>query len=155
MTKLNSDLAKAIEIDRAEREPKSRTALNPKGRERPDPTPMQPPIGYKKQPSMVELVRQAVRDEHLRRDLNAAGMETFEESEDFDIPDDPVDPTSRWENDYDPPAAEIRREVETAKAKKAADEAATQPKTKEPSGSPSAPATTPNPDPKTPAGGAS
>lgn len=68
-----------------------------------DGTPMAPPIGYKKAPSMVEIVREAVRSEHLRQAAIAAGHETFEESEDFDIADDPVQMSSPYENEFDPP----------------------------------------------------
>lgn len=68
-----------------------------------DSTPMAPPIGYKKAPSMVELIREAVRSHHLAAAAASAGAETFEESEDFDIPDDPVQLSSPYENEFDPP----------------------------------------------------
>lgn len=69
-------------------------ALNqtPTGAEMPNSTPMAPPIGYKKQPSMVDHIRNMVRSEHLRIAAEQAGNETFEEADDFDIPDDPVPP---------------------------------------------------------------
>lgn len=72
--------------------------------------PMAPPIGYKKQPSMVELVREMVRGERLRAEAAAAGHETFEESEDFDVEDDVDYPHTPWTNDFDPPLKEILRE---------------------------------------------
>lgn len=137
----------AHHLDLATREPKPSDNLDEAGRERPSPTPMRPPIGYKKQQSMVDLVREAVRAEHLARDLAAAGRETFEESEDFDVGED-FDPKSPYENDFDPPAAELRREIDKDKATKAA-AAAAPPKTKEPVGSvPPAPSGAPTPDPK-------
>lgn len=77
------------------------------GKFEPDGTPMAPPIGYKKQPSMVEIVRNMVRSERLAADLAAAGHETFEESDDFDVPDDPPDMRSPFENDFDPPISEL------------------------------------------------
>lgn len=93
----------------------------------PDPTPMAPPIGYKKQPSMVELVREMVRSERLRQEVEAAGQETFEEAEDFDIGDDPPDLKSGWENDFDPPLEELMsagREALKEKARKEAEKPA-------------------------------
>lgn len=76
-----------------------------------DPTPMEPPLGYKKQPSMVELIREQIRSARLAEEAEAAGMETFEESEDFDVGDD-YDPQSPYENEFDPPIATIKSEVE-------------------------------------------
>lgn len=92
-------------------EPSPQESLLDYAYEVPDPTPVAPPVGYKKQPSMVEYIRDMVRSEKLRQEAEAAGYETFEESEDFDVGDD-NDPTSPWENEYDPPISEIRSEVE-------------------------------------------
>lgn len=74
------------------------------GSEVPDATPMAPPIGFKKQPSMVEHMRAMVRSEMLRQAAEASGNETFEEADDFDVPDDLV-PMSGFENDpeFEPP----------------------------------------------------
>lgn len=77
----------------------------------PDSVPMAPPVGYRKQPSMVEIVRDMVRGENLRKAAQEAGHETFEESEDFDVDDD-VPLESGYENDFDPPIGEIAKEVE-------------------------------------------
>lgn len=77
--------------------------LAPDGRLIPDPTPIAPPVGYKKQPSMVEIVRDMVRSEQLAAAARASGKETFEESEDFDVGDDPDLMRSPWENEFDPP----------------------------------------------------
>jgi len=85
------------------------------GREIPDPRHMQPPVGYKKQPSMFEMIREATKREVA---LYAANREpeSFEESDDFDIDDD-VDPSSPWENDFDPPWSEVRRAIEDNRRK--------------------------------------
>lgn len=83
----------------------------------PDPVPMAPPVGYRKQPSMVELVRDMVRGEHLRREALEAGYESFEESEDFDMDDEDPLMSSGFENDFDPPLSEITREVEAERAR--------------------------------------
>lgn len=81
--------------------------LNPDGTPILDPTPMAPPIGYKKQPSMVEIVRDMVRGERLRQAAEEMGAESFEEADDFDIPDDPVQLRSQWENDFEPSVQEL------------------------------------------------
>lgn len=79
--------------------------LGPDGRQVPDPDPMQPPIGYVKQPSMVEIIRQQVRD-HLDAYARQEGHETFEESEDFEFEDEP-EMKSGYENDTEPPLEEL------------------------------------------------
>lgn len=76
------------------------------GREYGSDVPMDPPLGYKRQPTMVEHIRAMVRNERLAQELAAQGMETFEEADDFDVGDD-YDPRSPWENDFDPPIAEL------------------------------------------------
>lgn len=80
--------------------------LAPDGRQVPDPTPMAPPIGYKKQPSMVEIQRQLIRDT-LSQYARENDQETFEEAEDFDVGDDPELMRSPFENDFDPPLEEL------------------------------------------------
>ncbi|UYD39205.1 MAG: hypothetical protein [Wigfec virus K19_143] len=74
------------------------------GREIPSAVPMAPPIGYKKQPSMVEHIRNMVRSEMVRQAAEAKGFETFEEADDFDVADD-LEPLSGYENDpqFEPP----------------------------------------------------
>lgn len=111
------------------------------GREIPDPRPMQPPIGYKKQPSLFEMVRTATAAALLARAREEP--ESFEESDDFDIPDDPLDPSSPWENEFDPPLSEVRQAIlADRKRREAAAEAAKQPRAPEPA--PTVPA---KPDP--------
>lgn len=80
--------------------------LTPEGNAlQPDPTPMQPPLGYKRQPSMVEHIRNMVRSEHLRLAAEQSGAETFEEADDFDIDDDLPEPSSAYEfeENFEPP----------------------------------------------------
>lgn len=73
------------------------------GYEIPDPVPMAPPVGFKKQPSMVENIRNMVRSEMLQREAAAAGFETFEEAEDFGPEDDGVPlPHTAYEAVFDP-----------------------------------------------------
>lgn len=72
------------------------------GREIPDSTPMEPPIGYVKQPSMIEIVRAQVMAHHraLQELAAAQEKESFEEADDFDVGDD-FDPHSPYEGDFD------------------------------------------------------
>lgn len=94
--------------------------LHPDGTPVLDPTPLAPPIGYKKQPSMVELVRDMVRSERLRQEAENAELETFEESEDFDVPEDAGMPASPWANDFDPSVKDA--ELALAQEKRMRDE---------------------------------
>lgn len=73
------------------------------GREIPDPNPMQPPVGYNRQPSLAEQIRAAVVSEKLREVALAAGVETFEEADDFDVGDDfEAERNSPYEANFDP-----------------------------------------------------
>lgn len=74
-----------------------------------DPTPIAPPLGFKRTPSLAEQIRDMVRSQALADAAERSGMETFEESEDFDIPDDPMDPITPYENDFDTPVSELKR----------------------------------------------
>lgn len=61
--------------------------LNEAGQLVPDPTPMAPPVGFRRQPSMVEIVRRQIQlaSEEAKRE----GKESLEEADDFDVGDDP------------------------------------------------------------------
>nr|QJB19892.1 MAG: hypothetical protein [Microvirus sp.] len=76
--------------------------LDARGRELPSPLPIQPPIGYKKTPSLSEQIRAMVVSEKLRLEAEQAGFESFEDADDFDVGDD-YDPRSPYEYDFDPP----------------------------------------------------
>lgn len=106
--------------------------LTPWGSEILSSIPMAPPVGYKRQPTMVEHIRDMVRSERLRQEAEAAGMETFEESEDFDVDEDDPDPHSQWENEFDPPISELREAVEAEKKKSATPPKAPSSKSPEP-----------------------
>lgn len=83
-----------------------RTArLDEDGRELGDSTPMSPPVGYKREPTIAERIRTMVRSEALAQAAAAAGKETFEEADDFDVPDDDTfDPATPYEEVFEPPA---------------------------------------------------
>lgn len=68
----------------------------PDGSEVPDSVPMQPPLGYRRQPTMVEYIRDMVRSEQLRAAAEASEMESFEEADDFDVADE-FEPISAYE----------------------------------------------------------
>lgn len=70
--------------------------LNDRGQLVPDPIPMAPPIGYKAQPSMVEIIRAQVLQ--VSKEAARQGLETEEEADDFDVGDD-VEPSSPYEMD--------------------------------------------------------
>lgn len=96
--------------------------LTPEGAEVPDPTPMQPPVGYKRQPSLADQIRQMVISERLAQEAAEAGAETFDEADDFDVGDD-YDPSSPYEMDFDQASpAELRARRDAAmKEEKPAD----------------------------------
>lgn len=77
-----------------------------------NPTVMAPPLGYKKQLSIAEQVRQQIRSMKALQDDEP---ETEEEADDFDIADDPVMP-SRWENDMVPSIKETRKRAKQLEA---------------------------------------
>lgn len=81
--------------------PRQKFYLDEHGRELPDPTPIAPPVGFRRQPSLAEQIRAMVRSERLRQEAEAQGFETFEEADDFEVGDD-YDPTSPYEEVFDP-----------------------------------------------------
>lgn len=80
----------------------TRPGLNEYGLETPDPTPVAPPVGYIKQPSMFQQMRDLIRSERLAAIAESQGAETFEQADDFDVGED-YDPTSPYEEHFDPP----------------------------------------------------
>lgn len=85
--------------------------LLPDGSEKLDPTPIAPPIGYQRQVPLHLQIREMVRSEALRQAAEAAGAETFEEADDFEVDDD-YDPTTPYENDFDPALKDVREDIE-------------------------------------------
>lgn len=96
------------EIEKYTRAVRRRSFLTKDGRELPDPTPMAPAIGFKRQPTIADRLREIVRSEHMRIAAEEAGKETFEEADDFDVGDeDDYNPRSPYEipfeKFFDPP----------------------------------------------------
>lgn len=75
--------------------------LDEYGHEVPDSTPMSLPSGFKRPETLAEQVQRLVRTS-ISRQAEEAGLETFEESEDFELPDDPTDPSTPYEEYFDP-----------------------------------------------------
>lgn len=83
----------------------------PDGRyERLDPRPISIPIGMERPESLQEKMRRLVRDEVFNSRLAEAGVETFEEADDFNIPDDPIDPATPYEENFDPKGMTAREQ---------------------------------------------
>lgn len=83
----------------ASKHPKARR-YDDKGLFYPDPTPIAPPVGYVRSPTIAEQIRTMVRSEALKHHADTQGMDTFEEADDFIIGDD-YDPRSPWEEQFD------------------------------------------------------
>lgn len=64
--------------------------------------PMAPPVGFTKEEPLHLRIKRMVREARLQEELDAAGHETFEEADDFDVGDD-YDPSSPFEIEFDPP----------------------------------------------------
>ena len=75
--------------------------MNERGQEVPDPVPVAPPVNLRREMSLEERVRMLVRSERLAEELRSRDRETFEEADDFDIPDDPIDPSTPYEADFE------------------------------------------------------
>lgn len=93
--------------------------LDPLGRELADPTPMEPPVGYNPQPTLVEQMRMMIQGEAMRQAALAAGFETFEEADDFEMDEDPFPRSPHEEDEFSPPTsarelARRRREAESS-----------------------------------------
>lgn len=92
--------------------------LDELGREILDDTPMAPPVGFNPQPSLAETIRNMVRSERLAQEAGEHDLESFEEADDFDVGDD-YDPSTPYENDFDPPYREIAADVAAERSKQA------------------------------------
>lgn len=77
-------------------------ALDKRGHEIPDPEKIAIPSGFKRPETLAEQIQRLVRSEALAKEARDAGMETFEEAEDFEIEDEMFDPSSPYEEVFDP-----------------------------------------------------
>lgn len=85
-------------------DPRGKAMLDENGHEVVSNVPEAPPLGWKRQPTMVDHIREMVRSERLRQEAAEAGAETFEEAEDFEVGDD-LDPASPYEAEFEPVSA--------------------------------------------------
>lgn len=74
--------------------------LDAAGNEVPDNTPLSIPAGFKRPEKLEDQIRRLIRN--AVADADRDKLETFEESEDFDIDDDMFDPSSPYEEVFDP-----------------------------------------------------
>jgi len=111
------------EIRSDDMHPTNMKRFNAKGEELLDPTPMAPPLGYKRQPSLYEQIQAAVRQSKL--DELYQLEETEEDADDFEVGDD-FEPFSEHENEHMPTLANLKKEADriNAEIKKAQKEAA-------------------------------
>lgn len=95
------NIIKGTETEKEVFTPSVRNTYLERGREKPDGTPVAPPVGYVKQPSLAEQIRNMVRSERLRQEAESAGFESFEDADDFEVGDD-YEPSSPYEYEFDP-----------------------------------------------------
>lgn len=69
---------------------------NAKGQEIPDPTRNEVALGFRRPKDIHEMIQEALRGERMLQSAQLAGMETFEEANDFDVDEEP-DPLSVYE----------------------------------------------------------
>lgn len=79
---------------------------NREGGEVLDPVPMQPPLGYKRTPTLSEQIRDQVR--RMKIELADEFEETEDEADDFNIGDD-FEPLSAHENDHIPSIGTLKK----------------------------------------------
>jgi len=75
-----------------------------------DPTPMQPPLGYKKSLTLTEQIAQQVRIAQLKILEDQMLEETEEDADDFEVGED-FEPLSKHENDHMPTLANLKKKA--------------------------------------------
>lgn len=70
------------------------------GLERPDPVPIEVPIGLKRPLTLAEQIARFTRDDVIQRELADRGIETFDQSNDFGLEDDGADPHTPYEEGF-------------------------------------------------------
>lgn len=89
---------------------RSEAKHTPEGFEITDPTPMQPPLGYKRSLSLAEQIAQQVRIAHLKILEDSAIHETEDDADDFEVGED-FEPFSKYENDHMPTLANLKKKA--------------------------------------------
>lgn len=86
--------------------------LDEHGREKPNPLPLAPPVGYVKRKTIAETIREAIAQASF--EAAQRGAETEAEANDFDVGED-MEPHSPWENDFEiDPALEAMLALQSA-----------------------------------------
>lgn len=75
--------------------------LDENGHEKLDNTPVELPLGFQHPETLEDRIKRLVRTS-VSAQAQTDGEETFEEADDFDIPDDDSDPVTPYELDFDP-----------------------------------------------------
>lgn len=75
--------------------------FNDRGEELLDDRPMSAAVGFKRPPSLADLVKSLIRNEQVQRDFETHGIETFDDADNFNTGED-MDMTSPWEENFDP-----------------------------------------------------
>lgn len=78
-----------------------KSTYNENGEEILDPTPIEIPLHFQRPMSLNERIKQMVQHE-ASMIARANGYETFSEADDFNVDDDEIDPSSPWEENFDP-----------------------------------------------------
>lgn len=102
----NHDTTEISNVFKAEK--RSPDKHDEQGGEQIDPTPMQPPLGYKKTLSLSEQIAQQVRIAHLKILEDTALDETEDEADDFETGED-FEPYSKHENDHMPSLGNLKK----------------------------------------------
>lgn len=74
---------------------------NDVGQEMPDPTPMALPLGMSHHATLADMIQRMLRHQLMAQAATEEGFDTFEEGEDFDIEDDPLDPHTQYEKNFE------------------------------------------------------
>lgn len=102
-----------------------RQSYNDRGEELPDKTPVAVPLDFKRPPDIHSLIAQYVRSEAFRQKAEAAGAESFEEANDFDLGEEEFDdvPTlhEMHEEIYNQAQRDADRVIEERKKREDAD----------------------------------
>lgn len=83
--------------------------------ERPDPTPLAPPVGFKREPTLMEKIQLMMLKDRVQRLQDELGAESPEEAEDFEIDGEDLEPGSPYE--FDRHEEELLERVAKAQAR--------------------------------------
>lgn len=66
-----------------------------------DDTPLSIPVTMRRPPTLAEQIARITRSQQMQAFAESQGKESFDEADDFDIPDDPIPQTSPYEENFD------------------------------------------------------